>query len=79
MTKFAISNFKNLRNNSMFLTIRCLPITEERAIFSFITKRNDTLKLCKLDRFQIPTLRGRIPPLTLRYILWTDGFIILFE
>ena len=48
MTKFAKFNFKNLRYNSMFLTIRCLPITEDRAIFNFITKRNDTLKLCKI-------------------------------
>ena len=48
MTKFTIFNFKNLRYNSIFLTFRCLPITEERAIFSFITKRNDTLKLCKI-------------------------------
>ena len=47
MTKFARFNFKNLIYDSMFLTIRCLPITEERAIFSFITMGNETVQ----DRF----------------------------
>ena len=77
MTKFAIFNFKNLRYNSMFLTIRCLPITEDRAIFSFITKCNDTL--CKIVFKYQHCEEGFHVPLTLRYILWKDGFIILFE